>query len=313
MIHLETRHLHYFLAVCQELHFTRAAEKLGISQPTLSQQIKVLEGELGLPLFDRIGKRIALTEAGALLKEYAVQMVQNEHSAKAAMDELRLDNRGTIRLGLLPSDLDYQLTPLLVKFHEDYPNIRLQVFASTVIQQEVLDNKLDIGICLQGPRDELLTKVDLGWEPYHLIVRGDHPYAAKSHIELSELQSIQLVMYPRTFIGRELVENTCREAGFALEPIMETGSATSLIQLVQAGIGGTVQPGSLMDAIKNSGLRSIPILGSPPIRKLSLIYRADRYITKATHTFIGYLKEFWMDHLESSRTDNISTKTPTDT
>ncbi|WP_238652811.1 LysR family transcriptional regulator [Paenibacillus piscarius] len=295
---METRQLHYFLAVCQELHFTRAAEKLGISQPTLSQQIKVLEGELGLPLFDRIGKRIALTEAGTLLKDYADRMIQNEHSAKAAMEELRYDHRGTIRLGLLPSDLDYQLTPLLVKFHEDYPNIRLQVFASTVIQQEVLDNKLDIGICLKGPRDGLLTQTDLGWEPYQLIVREDHPYASRGHIELSELQHIQLVMYPRTFIGRELVESTCREAGFGLEPIMETGSATSLIQLVKAGIGGTVQPASLLNGMKYSGLRSIPILNSPPVRKLSLIYRADRYISKATRTFINDLSQFWIRHLE---------------
>lgn len=294
---METRQLQYFLAVCQELHFTRAAEKLGISQPTLSQQIKVLEGELGLPLFDRIGKKIALTEAGTILKDYADRMIQNEHSAKAAMDELRSDNRGTIRLGLLPSDLDYQLTPLLVKFHEDYPNIQLQVYASTVIQQEVLDNKLDIGICLKGPRDRLLTQTDLGWEPYQLIVREDHPYASRSHIELSELQHLQLVMYPRTFIGRELVENTCREAGFGLQPIMETGSATSLIQLVAAGIGGTVQPASLLDGMMYSGLRSIPILNSPPVRKLSLIYRADRYISKATRTFISDLSEFWIRHL----------------
>lgn len=301
VIVLETRHLHYFMAVCQELHFTRAAEKLGISQPTLSQQIKVLEGELGLPLFDRIGKRVALTEAGTLLKDYAVQMIRNEQSTKAAMDELRSDNRGTIRLGLLPSDLDYQLTPLLVKFHNDYPKIRLQVFASTVIQQEVLDNKLDIGICLPGPPDAMLTRVDLGWEPYHLIVREDHPYANESHIDLSALQHIQLVLYPRSFIGRELLENTCKEAGFGLEPIMETGSATSLIQLVRAGIGGTVQPGSLLRSMDNRGLRSIPILNPPPCRQLNLIYRADRYISKAMFTFIDDLSEFWMDQLHSPK------------
>lgn len=295
--YMETRHLHYFMAVCEELHFTRAAERLGISQPTLSQQIKVLEGEMGMPLFDRIGKKIALTQAGALLKDYAARMIQNEQNAKAAINELRSDNRGMIRLGVLPSDLDYRLTPMLVKFHADFPNIRLQVFASTLIQQEVLENKLDIGICLPGPRDSMLTQVDLGWEPYHLIVREDHPYAAMSHIELSLLQQIQLVMYPRTYIGRELVENTCLEAGFGLEPIMETGSATSLLQLVKAGIGGTVQPRGLLEGMENSGLCSIPILNSAPCRNLRLIYRADRYISHATHTFISSLRRFLIDNL----------------
>ncbi|MBT2291310.1 LysR family transcriptional regulator [Paenibacillus albidus] len=298
---METRHLHYFLAVCEELHFTRAAEKLGISQPTLSQQIRVLEGELNMPLFDRIGKKTALTEAGRLLKAYASRMIQDERNAKSAIDELRSDCRGTIRLGVLPSDLDYRLTPLLIQFHADFPNIRLQVFASTQIQQEVLDNKLDIGITLQGPRDILLVEEDLGREPYHFIIRKDHPYAALQTMELCALQHTPLVMYPRHFLGRELVENVCREAGFTLEPIMETGSATSLLQLVRSGIGGTVQPRSLVEHMENSGLSSIPIVNTAPYRELKLIYRGDRYISRATHTFINCLRKFLRDDLLTAR------------
>jgi LysR family cyn operon transcriptional activator len=297
---METRQLHYFLALCEELHFTKAAEQLGISQPTLSQQIRVLEGELNMPLFDRIGKKIALTEAGALLKAYASRMIQDEQNAKNAINELRSDSRGTIRLGLLPSDLDYRLTPLLVQFHEEFPNIRLQVFATTQIRQEVLDNKLDIGISLKGPRDPVLVEEDLGIELYRFVIRKDHPLAARENIEFSELQHIPLVMYPRNFLGRELVEDFCREAGFELSPLMETGSATSLLQLVKAGIGGTVQPACMLNHLEDNNFCSIPIVNDPPYRELRLIYRADRFISHATGIFINRLKDFLISDLNAA-------------
>jgi LysR family cyn operon transcriptional activator len=296
---METRQLHYFLAVCDELHFTRAAERLGISQPTLSQQIRVLEDELSIPLFDRIGKRIALTEAGALLKDYAARMILNERNAKAAIDELRSFKRGTIRLGVLPSDLDYRLTPLFIKFHDEFPHIRLQVTASTLLREQVLDNSIDIALSLQGPRDPLLVEEVLGREFYHLIVRSDHPLAGRASVELPELRQLPLVMYLRGYIGRELVEARCRELGFELEGVrMETGSATSLLQLVRAGIGGTIQPGSLLRQSTDTSLRSIPIVNNPPYRELQLIYRADRYISQAAHIFIERLKAFEQEHWE---------------
>ncbi len=297
---METRQLHYFLAVCDELHFTKAAEKLGISQPTLSQQIRVLEDELSILLFDRIGKKIALTEAGALLKDYASRMIVNERNAKTAIDELRSLKRGTIRLGVLPSDLDYQLTPLFIKFHEEFPHIRLQVTASTSLREQVLDNELDIALCLQGPRDPLLVEEVLGREFYHLFVRSDHPLAERSSVELQELRQLPLVMYLRGYIGRELVEQRCRELGFELEGVrMETGSATSLLQLVKAGIGGTIQPGSLLRKSSDSGIISIPIVNNPPYRELQIIYRADRYISQAGHMFIERLKTFELEHWET--------------
>lgn len=225
-------------------------------------------------------------------------MLKDEQNAKYAIEELRSDNRGTIRLGVLPSDLDFRLTPLLIQFHTEFPNIRLQVFPSILIQQEVLENKLDIGICLKGEPDKMLIEENLGREMYQFIVRKDHPFATRQSIALALLQHTPLVMYPRNFVGRELVEDCCREAGFELEPIMETGSATSILQLVTAGIGGTVQPRSLLNHLERSELCSIPIVNKPPYRELKLIYRADRYISHATRTFIDRLRDFLINNLE---------------
>lgn len=143
---MEIRQMENFIAVCEELHFTRAAEKLGISQPTLSQQIRALEDELGVPLFDRVGKKIVMTQAGNLFLEHCVQMIRHLQNTQDALAEFRNDQRGRLVIGVLPSDLDYRLTPLLVNFHARFPKVQLKVISSIYVLNQVLDNEVDIGI-----------------------------------------------------------------------------------------------------------------------------------------------------------------------
>ncbi len=102
---MELRQLEYFMAICDELHFTRASEKLGITQPTLSHQIKALEDEVGVPLFDRIGKRIAITEAGSVLQHQCTQIFSHLKSALEEIQELKKIERGKIYIGALPGRL----------------------------------------------------------------------------------------------------------------------------------------------------------------------------------------------------------------
>ncbi|MGV2644768.1 LysR family transcriptional regulator, partial [Clostridium perfringens] len=122
------------------LHFSEAAHKLGISQPTLSQQIRVLEDEVGVPLFDRMGKKTVQTEAGAILEHYARQMIQQMENAKRAIADLTHLNTGRLRVAVLPSDLDYRLTSLLVEFHKEFPNTQVQIIPSIDIVNQVLNN-----------------------------------------------------------------------------------------------------------------------------------------------------------------------------
>lgn len=115
--------MEYFIAVCEELHFTKAAEKIGISQPNLSLQIKALEEEIGTPLFDRIGKRIAMTEAGSILLRHGQSLFQNLQNAFHEIDELLDHHGGSLAIGVLPSEMDYRLTPLFIDFHHRFPNV----------------------------------------------------------------------------------------------------------------------------------------------------------------------------------------------
>ena len=124
---MELRQLEYFLSLCQELHFTRAAEKVGISQPSLSQQIRLLEHEVGTPLFDRIGKKTALTESGKLLLKSTLNIFHELEQAQIAIKELKGLQTGSISIGTLLTVENYLIPPTLLNFHRQYPAIKITV------------------------------------------------------------------------------------------------------------------------------------------------------------------------------------------
>ncbi len=291
---LEIRQLQYFMAVCEEMHFTKAAERIGISQPTLSQQIRALEDELNTPLFDRLGKKIALTEAGSLLLQYSSQIARDLQNAKDAIADLRKAQRGALRIGVLPSDLDYRITGLLTEFHRQFPGIKLQVFASVDILQLVLDNEVDIGISLEGPPDDRLVRIPLCREEYAIVVSGGHPLQSKKEpLRLDELRTIPMIMYPEGYIGRDIVESFTRKRGFTLITTMETTSATSVLNLVKANTGATVQPYPLIQQINDPELICVPIVEETPYRSLEILYRSDRYLGLAAKAFMDRIVSFF--------------------
>ncbi|WP_042474218.1 LysR family transcriptional regulator [Bacillus ndiopicus] len=290
---MEIRHLHYFMAVCEELHFTKAAEKLGISQPTLSQQIRVLEDELGMPLFDRIGKKIVVTEAGALLFDYATVMLNTLQNVKDAVKDLQELQGGQISVGIMPSDLDYRITQLVIDFHQKFPKVKLKILASIDIVRQVLENEVDIGIGTNVVPNDKLVIIPLRQEEYVLTVSKEHPLAHRTSITISELRDLPMVMYPEGFLGRDIVEETVKKHGFQLTSILETSSVTSIMNFVRANVGATVQPSPLIQQMNDPNLHSIRITDDVPSRRLSIIYRVDRYVNQAAKEFIDQLREYF--------------------
>ncbi|ULL16171.1 LysR family transcriptional regulator [Paenibacillus sp. H1-7] len=293
---MELRQLEYFIAVCEELHFTRAAENIGISQPTLSQQIRSLEDELNIPLFDRVGKKIALTEAGKILYDQSIQIIRNLQNVKDAISELQSYQRGSLRIGTLPSDLDYRISALLVDFYHEFPKLQLTVRSSVEIVEQVLENEVDIGIGIMPYPDDRLVRIPICTEEYVLVVSENHALAHLESIALHELRHIEMVMFPKGMIGREIVDNCCREQGFTVTATMETSSITSVIHLVRANIGATVQPQPLIQSMNESTLRCIRIEDEAPTRSLGIIYRKDRFLGHAAQAFIGKVQQYFAQY-----------------
>jgi LysR family cyn operon transcriptional activator len=283
---MEFRQLEYFLAVCEELHVTKAAEKLGVSQPTLSLQIRALENEFGVTLFDRIGKRIALTEAGRMLREQGGDILRRMQYARDSIHDLRSFRLGMVSVGVLPSDLDYRITQLLIEYYQEYPQVKLSITPSIEIEQLVLTGQADIGVGLMPVKDERLVTIPVCTEEYGLVVSEHHPLADRHSIAFAELEEVGMVMYPIGAIGRTLVDVTFKSHGFVMKTIMETGSVTSILQLVKANIGATVQPIALIESINDPAFRCIKIEGGAPERHLCVIYQSDRYLGQAAKLFI---------------------------
>jgi len=289
---MEIRQLHYFLMLCNELHFTEAAFKLDISQPTLSQQIRVLENELGVPLFDRLGKKTVKTEAGNLLEYYALQIVQQLENAKNAIEDLTNLNSGHLRVAVLPSDLDYRLTALLIDFHKVFSNTKVQVIPSIDILNKVLENEVDIGVGLAIQPDSRLNRIPFHTETYSLFITKEHELADKVIILPTDLVNMPLVMYPKGFSGRDLIEAWCSSQEIAIDTLMETGSATSLFQLIKAVIGATIQPRQLVESFQSHGIRAIPIKDSPT-RNLEMFYRTEKYLSQSAKAFLNRMETFF--------------------
>ena len=145
------------MAICEELHFTRA-EKLGVSAPNISQQIRRLEEELGVLLFDRVGKTIVLTDAGAILREHGVPF-SGICEAGDAIADLKQMQGGSLSIGVLPGDADLMFNAMLLNFHQTYPTLSLSLLETTKVTEQVLDRSIDVGVTIGPVIDERLTTI----------------------------------------------------------------------------------------------------------------------------------------------------------
>jgi len=289
---MELRQLEYFLAVCEELHFSRASEKLCTSQSNLSQQIKFLENELRVPLFDRLGKRIALTEAGKVLLEHSQHVFAHIEYARAAIADLQTVQAGSLTIGVLPGDADLLFDALLVEFHRAYPKLSLSVIESTKILEQVITGAIDMGVTTTPMPDERITVVPLFHEEFALAVRADHSLATEKAIPFARLQQLKLVMFPPDHQVRQVISRYCLQEGFRLQPHIETTTLSPLLSLVEQGIGACVLPRLLLENLPNKEIAIVSLLNPTPSQDICLVYRSDKYMGYAAKAFIDTLETY---------------------
>ncbi|GIO70421.1 LysR family transcriptional regulator [Paenibacillus cookii] len=298
---MELKQLQYFMAICEELHFTKAAEKMGVSAPNVSQQIRRLEEELGVLLFDRAGKTIVLTEAGAILREHGAAMFGHLQQASDAIADLKKMQGGSLSIGVLPGDADLLFNALLLDFHQTYPAISLSLLETMKVTEQVLDRSIDVGVTIGPVSDERLTSIPLFHEEFALAVSRDDPLAAESLIPLNKLRSLKMVMFPPEHQCRKLIDRFCMDNGFALQPHMVTTTLSSLLQMVQSGVGACVLPRLLLDNLNRQDIKVIPLRNPTPSQDICLIYRSDRYVGYAMRTFIKKLRSYIETAIQQSK------------
>ncbi|MFD1179061.1 LysR family transcriptional regulator [Paenibacillus puldeungensis] len=285
---MEHRLLEYFTAVGEELHFTKAAERLGISQPTLSHQIRLLEQELGTPLFQRSGKKNHLTQAGQILMEHARRVIHELEQAKLEIGQLAGMKRGKLRIGCSGNHL---LESELISFHQQFPEIELTVteLATEETHAGLLNNQLDLGVVFLPLKDDQVTSVPLYDEELVLAVSSAHAFAALEHVTLEQLSQIPLILFPPKFFVRQMIDTACAEAHILLSPVMELSTMESQVQMARHNVGGTVLPHSYAKNLSVAGVAIIPLADPAPRKSVGLVYRSNTFIDSTLKAFIQHL------------------------
>ena len=276
---MQFQQLAYFVAVAETRHFTRAAEEVHVSQPSLSQQIKALESELGAELFSRARGNIALTDAGEALLPLARRILADADTARHEVQELVQLRRGRIRLGATPSLCTGLLPDVLRAFHDLHPGIRLllEEGGSHDLVRQLARGALDLAlVVLPLPAaSPALTTVELLHEDLVVVSSAAEPAPGRrGRVRIADLQGAPLVMFRHGYDLRELTVAACRAEGFEPSFTVEGGEMDAVLGFVRAGLGVAVVP-SMVANRAGHDLRTTP-LASPGLRRtIALAHRSD--------------------------------------
>jgi DNA-binding transcriptional LysR family regulator len=278
---MELRHLRYFLAVAEEMNFTRAAKKVGIGQPPLSQQIRSLEEELGAPLFRRVPRGVVLTDSGKVfLPEAQAILAQAERAKKIAQRGAR-GELGSLRLGFTSSAAFTQIVQDAIRvFRENYSNVELSLEEedTTTLLERLFEQTLDAAFIRPGRNDPGGVEVHrLVEEVMMIALPSNHPLAKASALPLSALAQDRFLLFPRSAGAGFFDEiiSACRRAGFEPRVGYEAPQITSVGNMIAAGLGVSIVPISIANQVRVAGVKYLRIVGDAPIAPIALVIRPD--------------------------------------
>jgi DNA-binding transcriptional LysR family regulator len=277
---MELRHLRYFVAVAEELHFTRAAQRLGIGQPPLSQQIQQLEQELDVQLFHRLSRGVELTEAGRTFFEDARAILRDAERAKTDVQRIARGEQGQLRVGFTASAAFNMFVPYSIRvFKERFPgmSVSLVEHSSPPLNDMLCQGQLDVAMVRPpfNARDEL--SVDpLIEEEMLLALPANHPLAEESTILLTALANEPFILFPRD-VGPGIFDRiiaACQSAGFSPRISQHAPQMASTVNLVAAGLGIAIVPAS-MNHVHADSVRFREIAGARLVAPLGVAYRRN--------------------------------------
>ena len=275
---IELRHLRYFVAVAEELHFGRAARRLGIAQPPLSLQIQRLEAELGVELLERTNRRVQLTDAGRVLLDEGRKILKDMSAATEAAQRAARGETGSITVAFASSVMFLSLPRIIRRFREQFPNVRLELRELPTGLQIVglRTGELDIGFLREPPPDPQLRGETLMREPLVLALSKRHPLASRKRLRLIDVANEDFVLFPRDIAPgvHAHVLKVCAEAGFEPRVVQTSREMYTTVSLVEAEMGVTIIPASVRK-MGWRGVRYFPIRSESAMSRIDATWRAD--------------------------------------
>jgi LysR family transcriptional regulator, salicylic acid-responsive activator of bsdBCD len=298
---VDIKHLKYFTTIVEEGQITKAAKRLHMAQPPLSQQLKQLEETLGVTLLDRSAKKLELTQPGKILYEKAKQLLQQLEDAILEVREIEEGTNGVLSIGCVKSCF-YYLSEIVQPFHQSFPNVKfhLREGDSFFICELLKQREIDIGIVRLPIDSHHYEMIRLPSDPY-VAVLPKQWNVSKPYMYMKEFADVPLLLLHR-IQGKgqyELVIHECRRHGFEPKVICECPDATILLSLVSKGVGATIVPKSTVSFFRLPDICVLDIIDSSIQAEAAAIIEKDRYVAKSAHHFLAILQEKFSNEIKN--------------
>jgi DNA-binding transcriptional LysR family regulator len=291
---VELRHLEYFIAVAEEEHFTRAAERLHVAQSGLSASIRALERELGAPLFVRSTRRVGLTDAGRALLAEARRTLASVTAARNAVAAVQGLLRGTVSIGTEQCLAVIDLPTVLSRFRTVHPGveIRLRQAGSSGLVEEVRTGGLDLAfVALAGSRAPAgVSLTPLTTEPMMLVCHPDHPLGTHEAVDWSQLEGEIFVDFHADWGARQVTDRAFGAAGLDRQVALEVNDVHSLLDFVAEDLGIALVPRPIAYK-KNKNVRAVPLRATAPSWVVSVAVPANGPANPATQALLNIVED----------------------
>lgn len=289
---MDIRHMQYVLELARSRSFTRAAQTLHISQPTLSKAIKGLEEELGVELFTREGKRVELTDAGQAITAQAGHIIEAFHNLRLELDDLTNLNKGIIHIGLPPMAGSSFFPQIIRSFREKYPGLVIQTEedGGKKLELKVAEGKLDLGVVMLPVDPERFHYFTVTHERMQLVVHPAHRLAGRERAALAELAEEPFILFREDFSLHNLIIAECIRAGFHPKVRYESSQWDFIYEMAASGLGVALLPETICRMLDPNRVRVL-VLEEPEIPwHLGMIWRRNSYLSFAAREWIRFTR-----------------------
>ncbi|SFM21670.1 LysR family transcriptional regulator [Salibacterium qingdaonense] len=286
---MDIKQLQYFIEINRFNSFSKAAEHLYVTQPTISKMIKNLEKEFNVTLFDRSKKQVVLTDAGNIILEQAQVIHQAFKDLESQLEDLSGLKQGRLRIGLPPMVGSSYFPMIIGKFREMYPAVTIELMedGSNKIAADVENGHLDLGVVVEPVKEDVFSYFSFGTEPIQLVAAADHPLAGRDSVPLSELKNEHFMLLNSDFALRNRIMEACRMEGFDPFVVFESSQWDLLGKMAASKLGVTLLPESICREVK--GEVCIKDVDQEAMYwRLAIIWRRDSYLSHAAKEWIRF-------------------------
>ncbi len=297
---VDVLHLRYFIEVVKQKSFTRAASNLHLTQPTISKMVKDLEDDLGVILLDRRGRDIRLTDAGQLVMEQALQIVESFTNLSIQLEGMMDLQTGSVRIGIPPMVGSSFFSNVITEFHHSYPNITIQMeeVGSKEVLREIDNGILDFGVVLLPIDMETFDVFQFWKEDILLLIPANHPFASKQSVQMVDLAKESLILFREDFSLHDQVLTACNMNGFVPDVVCKSSQWDFISRMVQANLGIAFLPRTICNQVHLDNVQTIPVTDFHIDWNLALIWKKGTYMSFASRELLSMARKLSNENIE---------------